>query len=300
VNEFLLLVEVGIIDGAFLAISAVGFSMQFGVTNYVNFAYASFITFGAYCAYLLDSGPLHANFLVDLVGAAIGTAALSFLIGSFVYTPFARRRPQLLFGLVLTFCMWLILDNLLLGIFGYDYRELTYTSGSASNIGQFGPFQMSPIEGVFLLVAVVTLGSVHGLLRYTRLGRSMRAMSDDHSLALVCGLNTKRIVRLTWIITGVLGGVAGFVQANQLRAFDPGIGDTYIYLVIAAVIVGGIGRPYGAALGALIIGIVSELSVPIIGAALSPVAIFGVLICLMLFRPAGLFGSTGRSQFENA
>jgi branched-subunit amino acid ABC-type transport system permease component len=300
VNNVLLLVEVGLIDGAILAISAVGFSMQFGVTNYANFAYASFISFGAFTAYYLDSQSFHVNFVLALVGAAIATAGLSFLIGTFVYTPFARRRPQLLYGLVVTFSMWLILDNVLTAKWGGQYYQLSYSSGGGSNVYRWGPFQITPNEVLFVVIAAVGLGCVHYLLRYTRLGRSMRAMADDRALALVCGLDTAAITRWTWIITGVLAGVAGFVQANHIRTFDTGIGDTYIYLVLAAVVLGGIGRPYGAVLGAVIIGLVSELSVPLIGAALSPVVIFAVLAVLMLYRPNGLFGATGRSHFGNA
>ncbi len=296
----LLLVQVGLIDGAILAISATGFTMQFGVTNYANFAYGSFISLGAFTAYAVDTQPQRPGFLVALVGAAIATAAVSFLVGVFVYTPFTKRRPQLLYGLVVTFSMWLILDNVLTAIWGGRYYQLSYSSGNGATVYNVGPFQITPNDLLFVVVALVALACVHLLLRYTTLGRSMRAMADDRSLATVCGLDTNAITRWTWIITGALAGLAGFVQADHIRTFDTGIGNTYIYLVLAAVVLGGIGRPYGAVLGALIIGLVSELAVPIIGAALSPVVIFAVLAFLMLYRPTGLFGATGRTHFGNA
>ena len=87
------------------------------------------------------------------------------------------------------------------------------------------------------------------------------------------------------------------VQALQAHSFQPNLGDTFVYLVFASVVIGGIGRPLGAVFGAVIIGLVTQLAVPIVGAAVSPVAVFVVLVALMIFRPSGLFGSTGRSAF---
>jgi branched-subunit amino acid ABC-type transport system permease component len=298
-GDFGVLFQAGIVDGAILAVPAVAFTVQFGVTNQVNSAFAAFVTFGAYAAYTLDSR-LKAPFAVTLIVSGMASAFLSLLIGSFVYAPFMRRRPQLLNNLALTFSVWLILENLFVALWGADYRQLTYSSTAGSSSVQFGPVSISQIQGLFLLIAVMTLVAMHVLLNYTRLGRSMRAMSDDHALAVVAGLRTRRITHWAWWISGLLAGIAGFIQANQLRTFDPTIGDTFIYFVFGAAILGGIGRPYGAVIGALIIGLIVEFSVPVIGATLSPVMIFAVLLFLMTVRPNGLFGATGRSHFGGA
>src|ERR1700746_3766691 len=99
----------GLIDGAILAVAALGFTLQFGITNMVNFAYGEFITFGAYGVVLVNTLGYHPNFWMTLILGGIGGAIISFAIGSFIYGPFFRRRSQLLYSLVLTFAMSLIL-----------------------------------------------------------------------------------------------------------------------------------------------------------------------------------------------
>jgi branched-subunit amino acid ABC-type transport system permease component len=299
VSNFTVLAGFGLIDGAILAVAALGFTLQFGVTNAVNFAYGEFITFGAFGVVLVNGLGVHTNFWETVVIGAVSGAVLSVVIGQFVYAPFLKRRPEILFSLVLTFGMSLILVNAYIAIWGSGFRVLepiSYPTGDA-DVHQIGPFIVTTLQLWFLLLAVIFLLIAYLLLNYTRLGRSMRAISDNRALAIVCGLNLRRITTYTWLITGALAGAAGVVQALQAHSFQPSLGDTFVYLVFASVVIGGIGRPLGAVLGAVIIGLVTQLAVPIVGAAVSPVAVFVVLVALMIFRPSGLFGSTGRSAF---
>jgi branched-chain amino acid transport system permease protein/neutral amino acid transport system permease protein len=296
VHTFLLITEFGIVDAFILVVACIGFSLQFGVTNYVNFAYAAFITFGAYMAYAVDS-TFHVNLALAFVGAALSTGLLAFVIGRFVYGPFVKRRPQLLFVLVLTFAVWSILDATYLIIWGTDYKQLSFNLQNAYLVG---PFNITSAEVLFILLGLGSLVAVHSILRYTRLGKSMRAMSDDLSLARVCGLNTQRITDITWVISGCLAGIAGVVQAIQASSFTTALGDNFVYLIFAAVTFGGIGRIYGAVVGALVIGLTIQLTVPVIGAALSPGMVFVVLVAMMLVRPNGLLGPTGRTVFGRA
>lgn len=295
-NEFTSLLAFGIVDGCLLAVATVAFTMQFAVTNIVNFAFGEFITFGAFTAFAVATGPIHLALWEVFLAAGIGTAALSYVIGHFVYSPFFRRRPQVLYGLVLTFAVSLILANVWLGIWGAQFYTLPYFNTSPITY-QIGPVALTQLDIVLVAIGVAILGGVHLLLRFTRMGRSMRAMGDDRQLAQICGLRVGRITDATWLITGFLAGLAGVVQALQTRGFDPTLGDTYVYIIFAAAILGGIGRAYGAMVGALIVGIVTQLSVPIIGSADSPVAVFAILVLLMLLRPAGIFGATGRVSF---
>ncbi len=295
-HTFLLITEFGIVDAFILVVACIGFSLQFGVTNYVNFAYAAFITFGAYMAYAVDS-TFHVNLALAFVGAALSTGLLAFVIGRFVYGPFVKRRPQLLFVLVLTFAVWSILDAAYLIIWGTDYKQLTFNLQDTYLVG---PFNITSGEILFILVGLGTLVAVHSTLRYTRLGKQMRAMSDDLSLARVCGLNTQRITDITWAISGALAGIAGVIQAIQASSFTTSLGDNFVYLIFAAVTFGGIGRIYGAVVGALVIGLTIQLTVPVIGAALSPGMVFVVLVAMMLVRPNGLLGPTGRTVFGHA
>lgn len=299
-NTFFLLLGAGILDGAILAPACVGFTLQFGVTNYVNFAYGSLLTFAAFMFWTFNTNPsIHLDLWAAALAALMLTALVSALLGGIVYTAYFRRRPQLLYALVLTFAVGLILDSLWKAIWGSELHQVTYPANSSA-VHIVGPFLITNLYIVYIAISLASLGAVFALLRYTKLGKTMRAMSDDRSLAMVCGLPVVRTTNSTWALTGFLGGVAGVVLALQSHGFDQTIGGSFIYLVFAAVILGGIGRPYGAALGALIIGLVFQLSTLVVGTALAPVAVFAVLVLMMLLRPEGLFGSTGRSAFSTA
>ena len=297
-STFLPLFVFGLIDGAIFAVAALGFTLQFGITNVVNFAYGEFITFGAYEVVIVNALGVHMSFWPTLIVGGLSGAVLSFVIGRFLYGPFFKRRSQLLFSLVLTFAVSLILFNLYLVIWGSG-------SGSWQVVISRRKRRCAPVAGVavttlqllFVVYAVICLVGAQLVLRYTRLGKSMRAIADNRDLATVCELNLSRITNVTWLITGFLAGSAGIVEALQTTSFAPNLGDTFLYLVFASVVLGGIGRPVGAVLGAVIIGLVTQLSVPIVGSEVSPVSVFVVLVVLMLFRPQGLFGSTGRTSF---
>jgi branched-subunit amino acid ABC-type transport system permease component len=293
VNQWALTIEFGIIDAFVIGIACMGFSMQFGITNYVNFAYGSFITFGAYMAYEADSA-LHLDLALAVLFAALTTGIASFVIGRFVFGPFLKRRPHVLYSLVLTFAAALVLLGLFDAIWGTDFKVLSYR---LPTVHVLGPFIVTDAEILFVGLGLVCVLGVHILLRFTRLGRSMRAMSDDITLAQTCGLNVRRITDIAWGLTGALAGVAGVIEALQARAFTTNIGSTFIYLVFAAAVVGGIGRIYGALIGALILGLATQIAVPVVGSSLSPAIVFAVLVVVMIVRPTGILGPTGRSGF---
>lgn len=299
-KTFYLLLGTGVIDGAILAPACIGFTLQFGVTNYVNFAYGSLLTFAAFMFWTFNVNPaLNLNLWQSALVAVLLCAGGSLIIGGILYTAYFRRRPQLLYALVLTFAVGLILNSLFRAIWGAETNEVTYPAGS-STVHNFGPFYATTLDLVYLAVSATSVIGVALLLQYTNLGKTMRAMSDDHPLAVVCGLPINRTTNAAWALTGFLGGVAGIVLALQSHGFDTTLGNSYVYLVFAAVIIGGIGRPYGAIVGALIIGVTFQLSSLVVGTVVAPAAVFAVLVVVMLVRPSGLFGGTGRSAFSEA
>jgi len=289
----------GSISGAVLAVAALGFNLQFGVTNYANFAYGPMLTIGAFAAFVFDVNPLHFGFWPSEVLAVLVTGVISLGIGQYLFTPFFRRRPQLLFGLTVTFATALILDSVLLAVWGSYTREISYPNG-ALTVHNVGFLRLTTLDLAVVGVACVVLVGVHVLLTRTRLGRQMRALSDNESLATACGLSVSRILAVTWAGTGVLAGIAGLSEQLMVRSFDPTMGDQIFYLLVAAVIFGGIGRPLGAVAGAMVVGIVSQVSVVFVGEAYSTVSIFVVLLGVMLLRPNGLLGARVKSVFASA
>lgn len=286
----------GIVDAALLAPAAVALTMQFGITNYVNFAFGSFLTLSAFLFYELDTAFGFNLWQAGLIAAALNAIAM-LAIGAVVYGPFYSRRPQLLYMLVLTFVVSLMMDSAIAAIWsGRSAYQLNYPNGYETPF-TLGPIFVSPLDASYVVISILILGATYLFLRFTRVGKVMRAVSDDRSLALVCGLPIQRTTNVTWLVTGFLGGIAGDILALHSHGFDTGLGAGFIYLVFAVVVFGGIGRTYGAVVGAIVLGLVFQLSSLVVDSSLTPAAVFAVLVVVMMIRPNGIFGTTGRATF---
>ncbi|MGH7860612.1 MAG: branched-chain amino acid ABC transporter permease, partial [Candidatus Dormibacteraceae bacterium] len=159
----------------------------------------------------------------------------------------------------------------------------------------YGPFRFTPNDLWIIISAAVVLLSVHAVLRYTKFGKSQRAVSDDPSLARVSGIDSDRVINLTWLWAGAMTGFAGFVLAASVGAFDPTLGFTFLLVIFAAAVVGGVGQPYGAMLGALLIGVAMEVSALYISSEYKQVVAFVLLILTLLVRPSGLIPARARN-----
>jgi branched-subunit amino acid ABC-type transport system permease component len=284
-----------LVDTAILGVASVGFSLQFGVTGYVNFAYAQLVTFGAFTMYAFNV-TLGQNFVVSLLAAGVCVALLSLVLGVGIYGPFFKRRPQVLYVLVVSFAMNLGLNDVWVLIWGSNFYQLR--SLQSPTPYSIGPFSLTAAQLFAIGLAAVVLTSVWLLLRYTRLGKSMRAVADNRSLANIAGIRTGRIIASTWLITGFLAGLAGVLQAQLVSSFDVTLGTIFLWLIIAATIVGGLGRAWAPLAGALVIAFLEQAGVYVVGSSLAPAAAFIVLIPILLWRPSGILG--GRTTLENA
>ena len=274
-----------------LSLAAVGVTLQFGVTGYVNFAYGSYMALAAYIAWTINTA-LGLNFWLAVALSATFMAAFAVAVSQVLLQPFARRNTPPVYMLIVTLGLWLVLSNVILMVYGPDTRQ--YVVSGSQTASYFGPFLFTQQQILIMAASVVTLVAVHLLLTQTKLGKAMRAMSDDPSLALVSGINTEIISAVTWIVTGLLIGIAGATLALQLSSFQPFFGDDFLFVIFAAVILGGIGQPYGTMLGALIIGIATEMSAVVINSAYKADIAFAVLILMLLVRPQGLIPARGR------
>ncbi|HEY6540947.1 MAG TPA: branched-chain amino acid ABC transporter permease [Ktedonobacteraceae bacterium] len=281
----------GLITASILAIAAVGLSLQFGITNYINFAYGDLLTFGVYTAFVVNQR-LGLNIWIGLVVAVILTAILAWLINLLILRPFTERGTSPIIMLVVTLGISLILQNAILAIFSEQFQNYNMSTGNPLSIG---PFLFTPLQLGIIGLAVVTMLAVHALLRYTRLGKAMRAVSDSPELARVSGINTRLIVNAVWLLAGGLGGLSGVVLAFNVASFTPTVGFGFLFIIFAAVILGGIGSPYGAIAGALVVGIATELSAAFISSEYKNAIALVILIIALLIRPQGIFASRGRA-----
>ncbi|HEX8997662.1 MAG TPA: branched-chain amino acid ABC transporter permease [Ktedonobacterales bacterium] len=281
----------GLVTASILALASVGLTLQFGVTNYINFAYGELLTFGAYFAWLANSHYGWNIWIALLVGAVL-TGILAVILNLIILQPFIKRQYPVLFMLVVTFGLSLILSNVLLAVWGADFQRYTVSSDTQYSIG---PFLLTARQLVIIGIAIAAMAGVHVLLNYTKLGKAMRAMSDNPALARNCGIDTELVTNFTWLLSGFLAGLAGVVLALNISTLQPAFGGDFLFVIFAAVILGGIGRPYGAMAGALVIGIVTEVAAVPLSSDFKNDAAFAILVLVLLFRPQGIFASEGKA-----
>ena len=287
---FWLSVGFGFVTASVLAIAAVGLSLQFGITNYVNFADGDFMALGGFFAYVLNNQVLHLNIWVALVIGSFAMGVLAVVLNRLILDPFARRFSTSHYVLIVTFGLSLIMLNSEYSIWGAQVRFFNMPISAALSIG---PLQLTRNQLIVMAIAVVLMLAVHALLKTTRLGKSMRAMSDNPTLAMTSGIDTKRITTITWFLSGTLAGVAGTVLGISEGNLTPASGELFLFVIFAAVILGGIGSIYGAMAGAVLIGLATEISAAFINPAYKLDIAFVALILTLLIRPSGLIARPG-------
>ena len=276
----------GLVTASVLAIAAVGFTLQFGVTDVLNLAYGAVMIFGAFVAYLVNSQGV--SVWVGLVAAMAACSLLSVLLNAGIYAPFQRRRASPITMVIVSLGLTLIIEFGVQAVAGGV--AVSYTMGQGTTY-RAGGLILSAVQLVIIGLSIVVMLATHALLRYTRLGKAMRATAANRTLARNCGIRAGQVITVTWAITGAMCGLAGTVFAIDLGSFDATSTDLFLILILAAVFLGGPGQPYGAMLGAVIIGIATEVSAAFIPADYKYVVAFLVLLIMLGVRPAGLLGA---------
>ena len=278
----------GLVSTSVIALAAVGFTMQFGITNMINLAYGEVMIASAYVAWYIDRAG--ASIWLAMIGGAVFGAVFSFLINRFIYAPFQRKGTAQLGMVIVSLAVSLMISNIMLPIVGYfsvSYRE------RFSNLIRFGAVALTVNQIAIIFLAVAVMLGIHALLRYTRLGKAMRATAANPTLARSCGIPTQRVIDVVWLVTGALCGLAGVVAALDSDSFTISSGAGFLITALAAAVLGGAGQPYGAMLGAVVIGMITELS----AAAWSPdykeVVAFAILVVVMVLRPQGVMAKRG-------
>jgi branched-chain amino acid transport system permease protein/neutral amino acid transport system permease protein len=282
---FLASVGFGLVTASVLAIAAIGFTLQFGVTDVLNLAYGAVMIAGAFLAYVLNQAGL--NVWLGLVVAVIACSAGSVLLNAGVYAPFQRRGASPITMVIVSLGMTLIIEFGVQALAGGTSVSYTMSQGPSVTAGGL---VLSTVQLVVIGLSLLVMAGTHGLLRYTRLGKAMRATAANKSLARNCGIRTGRVIAVTWAVTGGLCGLAGVVFAMDAGSFDATATDLFLILILAATFLGGPGQAYGAMLGAVVIGLATEVSAAYITPSYKYVIAFVALLVMLGVRPAGLLG----------
>jgi branched-subunit amino acid ABC-type transport system permease component len=285
-SVFLQSVGFGLVTASIVALAAVAFSLQFSVTTTPNFAHGDLLTVGAYGAYATQQAT-HSIPLEILAAVVAGGLAASILNLGLV-EQFLRAGANRLSIFLVTVAFGWIVENVILIIYGDRSTVLNVPTGNVTHVG---PFLWTPLDMVILGSAIGLLTVLHLVMRYTKVGKALRAVSDNASLARVTGINYPRVVRLTWFADGAMAGFAGFVLAAYVGSLNSTLGFNFLVVIFAAAVLGGLGKPYGTMLGALVIGLAMEISAAYLPAEYKTPTAFALLIIVLLIRPQGLFAT---------
>ena len=247
----------GLATASYVALASVGFTLQAGVTNIFNFAYGDIMITAAFVAYAVNRAGA-GLWEILIVGAATG-AVVSVAFNRLLFRRFVRHGINPFGMLIVTLWAGIILQNILLAVFGPQFFSLSVSSGRLFDF--FGPrgILLTSVQIISIGLAVAAVLIVAIGLRYTRVGMAMRALATNPNLAQSSGVPARKILDYTWVVSGIFCGL------------------------------GGVGRPVGAAVASLVLGIVIEVSALFIPPSLKELVAFAVLLAVLVIRPSGLF-----------
>jgi branched-chain amino acid transport system permease protein/neutral amino acid transport system permease protein len=277
----------GIAAGAVIALGAVGFTVQFGISNILNITYGALMTLAAYLGLVFLGLGINIWLSVVLGGLLVGLLSVAF--HRTLLAPLQRKGSRPFTLIIVTVAAGIVLQYVIVAIVGSQAQSYGPQQGATLHL--LGMTLSAGQLAIILGTAALMLG-LHLLLTRTTLGRAMRATSSNRTLAQSCGIPTDRISDIAWLISGALCGAAGMALAITIVSFDFTIGPIFLIPMIAAAVLGGIGQPYGAMVGGLVIGLVTQVIGAFWDPAYKDVIAFAILIAMLLIRPRGLFGAS--------
>lgn len=272
----------GLVSGTLLAVPAIGFTAMFAVLRFPNFSVSGIATLGAFGGYVAYGAGL------DLVGSLIAAFAVAGVVGLFfdrvAHLPLVKQGA--LPAAIASIASGLVLENMIRLGFGNDLRGFDRPIARDMHIGDI---RVSPQQLETMGIALAIMLAVFAALAFTRIGKAMRASADNPELAALKGIRPQRVAMIASFVGMGLVGIGGMLLGLD-SSIDPLTGTRILLSIFAAAVLGGLGSPTGAVLGAFLIGIAEELSVLIVGSPYrAAVGFFAILIVLTL-RPRGLLG----------
>lgn len=292
------LVVNGCVEGTVIALPALALTLVMGIARFPNAATGDWMTLGAYVAVGVQSALL-ATFagatglstsaaVMGLAAATLAGALVCGAVGLAAYELVFRRlgRSAMVASLLASIGMAFLVRALISLVAGSEQRTFALPLVRAWNLGGV---RLLPTDLLIAAVALCALAAVFAWLRYGRSGRLLRAVADNADLARLSGIGAQRLMWRLWLLAGALAALGG-VLLGVKSVVMPDLGWELLLPAFAAMILGGIGSPGGAVLGALVMGVAQEASVPLAGPSYKIAVAFVVLVAVLLVRPAGLFG----------
>ncbi len=300
-QEFIQHVINGVSLGSIYALIALGYTMVYGILQLINFAHSEVYMVGAFAAYYVGSNKYLAltehqgvgALIVLLIVAIAACSILGVTIERLAYRPL-RKAPKLNI-LITAIGVSLLLQYSGQIVFGSDPKLFPEVIKDVS-LFKIGGVEVHSLDVTILVVGTIVMLGLHFLVQHTKIGIAMRAVSSNEMVARLMGINVNRIISFTFILGSSLAGVASVLVGLKYPKIDPLMGMLFGIKAFVAAVLGGIGSLPGAMLGGVLLGLCEEMVVGYISSTYRDALAFGILIVILLFRPAGLLGSVQREK----
>ncbi len=275
----------GLIAGAIYALVSSGFSLIYSTCKFIHFAHGGVIAFGAYFLYFLFS-MVGLNFGFSVVLSIIFAALLGLGLNQ-LYNQLRKRNASNVIILIASFAVMILLESLILIFFNADVKTLGYIK-VAKGLEVLGGI-ITPLQIFIVATSLVLLGLLLLLMKKTKIGKAMRAVSDNKDVAEIVGISSKKIYNWSFIIGSAIAGIAGILIGLE-QNLEPVMGSTIIIKGFTGAIIGGIGSVPGAILGSFLLGIVENFGIWFLPSGYKDAIAFVLLFVFLLFKPTGILG----------
>jgi branched-chain amino acid transport system permease protein len=273
----------GVVFGSLYVLVALGLTLIYGVLVQINFAHADVVTIGAFAAYFFTF-TLGGNYLVSIAVALVIGAALGWLVNAAIFAPL-RGRSELL-PLIATIGVSILLQNAMLLAFG----PIPYAFDSPYSNAVLRLWGGTFITWQNLIIITVSAGTVallYAFMKFTFMGKALRAVAQDRETAGLMGINPNQLVMLTFVIASALAGMGG-AMLGPILVLTPFAGTTVIVKAFAIVIIGGFGNVEGTIIAGLLVGLIESYTTQLLNPGLTDIVVFGLLLLMLALRPTGL------------
>jgi len=276
----------GISIGSRLFLVAIGLSLIFGVLDVLNFAHGVLYMIGAYMAILAVEITV-GSFVLGIVAAIFTVAVVGGILEAVFIRQLYGRDEEVLDQLLLTFAFVLIIEDGVRSIFGSQPQLISAPESLTGTVSLGAGLSIPTYRGFVIVMALLVLAGLLAVLRYTNIGRIVRATSSDREMARLLGINVPQLYTGVFVVGAALAGLGGALAA-PLQSVSPALGNQVVVDAFVVVVIGGLGSFVGAFVGAMIIGLLIALGSGAAGAGvLFP---FLAMIVVLVWRPPGLFG----------
>ena len=275
----------GLILGSVYALLALGYTMVYGIIKLINFAHGDVYMMGAFVGYYLIS-TFHMNFFVALILTMIITAAIGVIIEFLAYRPL--RNSTRIAALITAIGVSFFLEYGMVYLVGAEARAFPQAMQTVKY--DLGPISVTNIQLIILVVSILLMLTLNFIVKKTKMGKAMRAVSVDSDAAQLMGINVNSTISFTFALGSAMAGAAGVLIGLYYNTMNPLMGMAPGIKAFVAAVLGGIGIIPGAAVGGFIIGMLETLSTAIGLSSYKDAVVYAILIVILLVRPAGILG----------